>query len=125
MLREFPIMKRLVSAALVGVMAIGSVAISGATASADPYYRYHHSYYGYHDDGAGFVAAGILGLATGLVASQVLSPEPPPPYPTYAAGYGPVDAHVQWCESTYRSYDPETDLWRDFQGVVHRCVGPH
>jgi hypothetical protein len=119
-------MKRLVSAALVGVMAIGAVAASAATASADPYhYRYHH--YGYHDDGAGFVAAGILGLATGLVASQVLSPEPPPPlpYPAYAAGYGPVDAHVQWCESTYRSYDPETDLWRDFQGVAHRCAGPY
>jgi hypothetical protein len=124
-----PVMKRLASAALAGALAIGTVAATGASASADPYYPYHpHHYHGGYDDGGGFVAAGILGLATGLVASQVFSPEPPPPpspYPYYAAGYGADDAHLQWCEATYRSYDPETDLWRDYQGIPHRCQGPY
>jgi hypothetical protein len=118
-------MKRLASAALAGALAIGTVAATGASASADPYYPYHPHHY---HDGGGFVAAGILGLATGLVASQVFSPEPPPPpspYPYYAAGYGADDAHLQWCEATYRSYDPETDLWRDYQGIPHRCQGPY
>lgn len=126
-------MNRLVSAALVGVLAIGSVAASAAAASADPYYQHHHSYphyYGHgggYNDGGGYVAAGILGLTAGLVASQVLSPEPPPPPPSYtyyASGYGD-DAHIQWCERSYRSYSPETDLWRDYQGILHRCAAPY
>jgi hypothetical protein len=115
-------MNRLVSAALAGALAIGSVAATTAAASADPYYPYHR----YHDDGGGYVAAGILGLTAGLVASQVLAPEPPPPpaYRYYASGYGD-DAHIQWCEGNYRSYSPETDLWRDYQGIFHRCEGPY
>ena len=125
-------MNRLVSAALVGVLAIGSVAATATTGSADPYYPYHHSYphYGHgggYDDGGGYLAAGILGLTAGLVASQVLSPEPPPPpppYKYYASGYGD-EAHIQWCERSYRSYSPETDLWRDYQGIFHRCDAPY
>ena len=116
-------MNRLVSAALVGVLAIGSVAASDAAASADPYYPHHR----YYDDGGGYVAAGILGLTAGLVASQVLSPEPPPPSPSYtyyASGYGD-EGHIQWCEQSYRSYSPETDLWRDYQGIFHRCEAPY
>jgi hypothetical protein len=133
-------MKRLVSAALVGVLAIGTVAATSATAGADPYWQHHHSYPHYNghgdwhgggDDGAGYLAAGIIGLTAGLVASQAFAPEPPPPppyypaYPTYASGYGGDASHIQWCEATYRSYDPETDLWRDFQGYMHRCQGPY
>jgi hypothetical protein len=135
-------MNRLVSTALAGMLAVGAVAASAAAANADPYnhphphyyphYQGYHGYHGYHDDG-GYVAAGVLGLTAGLFASQVLAPEPPPPepYPYYASGYGPDaseyatdDAHIQWCESRYRSYDPETDLWRDYQDVPHQCVGP-
>ena len=124
-------MKRLVSAALVGVLAIGSVAATAAVATADPYYpggpHYYYPHHRYYDDGGGYVAAGILGLTAGLVASQVLSPEPPPPpppYTYYASGYGD-DAHIQWCERSYRSYSPETDLWRDYQGIFHRCEAPY
>lgn len=120
-------MNRLVSAALAGALAIGGVSASAVAVSANPYYGPHYySYHRYHDDGVGYVAAGILGLTAGLVASQMLSPEPPPPppYPYYASGYGNDDSHIQWCEATYRSYNPETDLWRDYQGVFRRCLGP-
>jgi hypothetical protein len=124
-------MKVLASAALATALAVGSVAGITTSASADPYYPYHHHahYYGYHDDGGGYLAAGILGLATGFVAAQVFAPAPPPPpppYPYYTVGYGgDDDAHIQWCEATFKSYNPETDLWRDFQGVPHRCQGPY
>jgi len=127
-------MKRLASAALIGALAIGAPAATAAGASADPYdyVRHQHAYprsqsyqqqSGY-DDGGGYLAAGIIALTAGLVASQVLAPEPPS-YPIYAAGYGGDTSHIQWCETTYRSYSPETDLWRDYQGYMRLCEGPY
>jgi hypothetical protein len=78
-------MRRLVSAALIGMLAVGALAATAA----------------------------------GAIASE------PSSYAIYAAGYGNDAAQIQWCETTYRSYSPETDLWRDYQGYVHRCEGPY
>ena len=120
-------MKTLTSIVVAGALAVGAVAATAGGASADGYYYPHHHqyqgsyYYGGGDDGGAMVAAGIFGLATGLVASQAFAP-PPPPYYAYPQA---ADAHIEWCSATYRSYSPETDTWRDYQGIPHQCVGPY
>lgn len=66
--------------------------------------RWHRDY---DDDGAGAAAAaGIIGLAVGaMVAGQA------------ARG----DGHVARCLNRYRSYDPDTDTYRGYDGRLHRC----
>jgi hypothetical protein len=60
---------------------------------------------------------------------------PPAPYPyldaplaVYAPNYylnGPgASAHVEWCQSRYRSYNPDTNMYLGYDGNYHRCHGP-
>jgi BA14K-like protein len=35
------------------------------------------------------------------------------------------NAHVQWCMSRYRSYNPRTDLWLGNSGRRYRCNSPY
>lgn len=35
------------------------------------------------------------------------------------------NAHVEYCLSRYRSYDPETNTFMGFDGLHHECVGPY
>jgi hypothetical protein len=34
-------------------------------------------------------------------------------------------AHLEWCASRYRSYDPADDSYMAYSGVRRRCVSPH
>ena len=92
----------------------------------------HHG--GWHHGWRGpGVAAGVVGgLALGALAAGAANSyyapaygyyPPPPPPPLYAAG--PGDAHIQWCSAHFRSYSPETNLWVDYDGVMHQCVAPY
>lgn len=40
----------------------------------------------------------------------------------YGGGY---NAHVQWCLSRYRSYDPRSDTFMGYDGYRHRCRAPY
>jgi hypothetical protein len=150
-------MKILSSIVVAGALAVGTVAATAGSASADwhpngPYHQ-HHAHFpggggpgwsggggggspnwggggdGYQrggGDGGALVAARIFGLAAGLVASEALEPQPQPyyAYPPAPIAYG-QDEHAAWCAGTYKSYDYRYDTWRDFEGVVHPCVGPY
>ena len=35
------------------------------------------------------------------------------------------DRHVEWCLDHYRSYNPRTDTWVSYSGVVHECISPY
>ncbi len=65
----------------------------------------------------------IFGLAAGLIASQAFEPQyAPPPPPPY--GYS-LEQHREWCAATYRTYNWRYDVWTDYQGAPHACVGPY
>jgi hypothetical protein len=97
--------------------------------------------------GAGLAAGAALGLGAGLLINR---PPPPPPvyyapprppvvyYPAPAPAYYPpapaapvyydgrwTEAHVQWCFSRYRSYNPSTNTFVGYDGYVHQCRGPY
>jgi BA14K-like protein len=144
-------MKTFTSIVVAGALAVGTVAATAGNASADWHpggsYHQHHDHFagggggpnwggggggprwggGYHGsggDGGALVAAGVFGLAAGLIASQALEPQPYYTYPPAPVAYD-QDEHAAWCAGTYKSYDYRYDTWRDFEGVVHPCVGPY
>jgi hypothetical protein len=44
----------------------------------------------------------------------------------YDDGYdGLSSAHVEWCLDHYRSYNPRTNTWVSYGGVVHECISPY
>jgi hypothetical protein len=133
---EFGPMKSLTSIVLAGAVAMSAVAASTTGASAGGWHGHHGQYHPpmyqgyYYGPDAGAVAAGaILGLAFGALAAEAFvpapyyayPPAPPPVYPTYAYG----DPNTAWCAAQYSSYNPETNTWADFQGVIHVCFGPY
>ena len=126
-------MKTLSTIIVAGALAAATIAATASGASAGgypggpypggPYYpHYHHHDFRGGGDGGAAVAAGIFGLAAGLIASQAFQPSYPEPQPYYAY---PTNAHIDWCSATYRSYSPETDTWRDYQGFAHQCIAPY
>jgi hypothetical protein len=142
-LRSSP-MKTITSIALASVL----VAATASGASAGGWdgpggwkhrggHRPHPQYNDYHqapDAGGAIVAGAILGLTFGLLANQAFA-EPEPyyyqpepiyePEPFQHADAGAYLDHVEWCRANYRSYNEETDTFRDFQGVIRRCVAPY
>lgn len=78
------------------------------------HYRGNRNYGGYYDgggdDGAA-VAAGIIGLALGAMATDA----------SRRSYRGSSSSHVRWCLSRYRSYDPDTDTYVGRDGHRHRC----
>lgn len=89
-----------------------------------PHTTYNY-YGGWGGSGAGFAAGAILGLTFGALATAPRYPAyyyPPAPRPyAYRAG---VEAHIEWCIATYRSYNPATNLYRGYDGHLHECRGP-
>lgn len=71
------------------------------------------AYYGgryYRDDdydGGAALAAGIVGLAAGAMIAGAAS--------------GGGGGHVDRCLRRYRSYDPDSDTYRGYDGRLHRC----
>lgn len=105
--------------------------------------RPHHHRMTSNTDAA--VAAGILGLAVGaIVMSTLAQPEPkgpiyrgdplddpnyfpPAPRPVSANGAMSLepwsDAWFDYCETRYRSFDPNTGTYTGYDGRKHFCVG--
>jgi hypothetical protein len=127
-------MRMLVSAAIAGGLAIGTVGSATADQWRDaprPHPAPPHVYV--YGNVAGAVAAGaFLGYALGTLLSprpEVVYPLPygylpPAPVaypPTY---YAPLDPHAAWCVSAYGSaYDVTSDTV-NYYGTPYRCVSP-
>ncbi len=84
--------------------------------------RYHHGYYRhYHHGYGGAAAAGIMGLAAGAIIGGAIAESRQP-----RVYYGPLrpwtPAWYNWCESSYRSFNPRTGTFRGYDGRDHFCV---
>jgi hypothetical protein len=99
--------------------------------------------------GNGFATGAILGLGVGVIAASpkpyyapppprvyyapppvIYAPPPPvvyapPPPPPVYYGRAWTEAHVEWCITRYRSYNPATNTFVGYDGYVHQCVGPY
>lgn len=99
-----------------------------------PGYRYYRPYprygprYGsgvYFGYGGGAAAAGVIGLATGIIASQALNPPYVADRRVYRARRG---AHAPWtpewyayCSRKYRSFNPRTGHYLAYSGRYRFC----
>jgi hypothetical protein len=145
-------MNKFTAIALASVVAASTVAATATSASAggwggpggwkrhgDHPHRHYQTYQQAPDAGGALVAGAFLGLTLGLLANQAFA-EPEPyyeqepaydPEPIYEpqsfrhADAGAYLDHVERCKATYRTYNEETDTFRDFQGVVRRCLEPN
>ena len=76
--------------------------------------------------GAGFAVGALLGLGIGAIATAPRSygptyyAQPAAPYPYVTVS----QAHVRWCLSQYRSYNPATNTYTGYDGYQHDCAGP-
>lgn len=89
-----------------------------------PYpYRYNNNGW---NAGAGFAVGALLGLGIGAIATAPRNygptyyAQPVEPYPYVTVS----QAHVRWCLSQYRSYNPATNTYTGYDGYQHVCVGP-
>jgi hypothetical protein len=102
--------------------------------------RPRHPQHHHRQDATGdLVAAGVLGLAVGIIAAAALdgsssgggypdaSGYPPAPYGGASAAYGGqiepwTRDWYQYCATRYRSFDPQTGTFRGYDGYDHFCV---
>jgi hypothetical protein len=111
-------MKKIAALALMAVMATAGVATVSDSASAHPGpWMYPHAQY--HP---GWGWGGRSNFYFGFGNPFYYLPPPPPP-PAYGYYYG-GNAHVRWCLSRYRTYNPATDSFFIRPGVPARCVAP-
>jgi hypothetical protein len=124
---------------IVGTLALLSAGIALAPASAGPLspafvsglpeqqptviqvrHRKHwsgHRHWGHGDDWDGWGVPLGLGLGMALTA---------PLYADRYYGYGGyAGAHLDYCLNRYRSYDPETNTFRGYDGLLHECISPY
>ncbi len=73
------------------------------------FYRSHQNDQGF----GGNAVAGLFGMAIGAVVGGAIQSS------VAASGNS---AHVQACESAYRSYDQRTDTYLGYDGVRHPCL---
>lgn len=137
-------MKKIASIALAGTLALTAVATAAAPAAAGggwrngppPHHQHHYQPRG-GNNGANLAAGALFGFTLGAIASQAFAPPayyyppqpvyyppapPPPVYPAYPVYSNP---NASWCAAQYASYNPQTNTWVDFRGVVHVCYGPY
>lgn len=82
--------------------------------------NYHkHHYYGWNNGWPWFAAGAAIGYAGAYYYNDDYYDDGP------YYGYGGYNAHVQWCFSRYRSYDPRTDTYLGYDGYRHRCRAPY
>ncbi len=125
-------------AATVAALAVGS------GASAQEWHRRH-----YHHGGGDALAAGVAGLAVGVIAGAALASPPPPRRYYYDDGYyaprrvyyrpayvydeaPPVyrpslqpwsRSWYNYCANRYRSFDPRSGTFIGYDGRQHFCAG--
>lgn len=105
---------------------------------------WHHSH---HDNNGDAIAAGVLGLAAGAIIGGAIASDPgpryyepaprayyPPPPPRVVYRSAPRNVYVvgsvepwsrawyNYCEQTYRSFDPGTGTYRGYDGQDHFCT---
>jgi|GEM_PF-1070068 hypothetical protein len=61
----------------------------------------------------------------GLGFGAVIAPEPVRPHRVRPVAPRSASAHVDWCFDRYRSYNPRSDTFTGFDGVVRRCRSPY
>jgi hypothetical protein len=127
-------MKKTLSAALAVSIAAGAIAVSAADASAAP--RNWNWHRGNNAGAAAAIIGGIVGLG---ILSQAARPHyygypgytydyPQYSYPRYNYRYqggGYTSAHVEWCLSRYRTYNPATNTYFRKPGIPAVCYSPY
>ncbi len=120
-------MKKIAALGLAGLMGASALAITAGTASAYPSGGnwWNHGHYNHWHGGGGWGWGGpfVLGLGLGSMYGYNSYPyyNTYPAYPSYS---GDWNAHVRWCASQYRTYNPGTDTFFVRPGVPARCVAP-
>ncbi|MCA1243763.1 BA14K family protein [Stappia stellulata] len=88
-----------------------------------PYPRYGSGvYFGYGGNGA--AAAGIIGLATGLIAQQAIAPRRyygPAPRRVYRGAPAWSPEWYAYCARKYRSFNPRTGYYLAYSGRYRFC----
>lgn len=144
-------MNRIVTAMLAAVIGVAPVLATTSTASAGSYKngkRVNNTYYNNNPNWAGVGAGFVAGAAVGVGAGLLINRPPPPPrvyyapppvvyYPAPAPAYYPpppppayydrgwTEAHIEWCLTRYRSYNPATNTFIGYDGYQHQCRGPY
>jgi hypothetical protein len=85
--------------------------------------RHHYPRHAQRHRHGGSAAAGILGFGVGALFGQALT-APRTQYYTYG-GTPYVDAHIQWCQQRFRSYDIASDSYLNYDGNRYRCNSPY
>jgi|SwirhisoilCB2_FD_contig_31_27954879_length_428_multi_9_in_0_out_0_1 hypothetical protein len=132
-------MKKVLALGLAAAMAATTVGVTVEAASAQPkwqnngggnwdYKRHHHN--GGYWRGGNFIAPFLLGGAIGYGLGQSYYPNGYGYGYDYDYGYAPSygyggNAHVQWCASHYRTYNPATNTFFVRPGVPRVCVSPY
>jgi len=75
---------------------------------------HHHRHF---HNGLWFAVPFWLGAGTAALAADRYYDD------DYDDDYG--DAHVEYCLSRYRSYDPASNTFMGYDGLRHECVGPY
>jgi hypothetical protein len=136
---EIP-MTRLVQSLLLSATVAVSTLVPIMEASAGERWREQrprHPQHHHRQDATGdLLAAGILGLAVGIIAATAIDDTPgtgyandypPAPYGGAAVAYGGqfepwTRDWYQYCSTRYRSFDPQTGTFRGHDGYDHFCV---
>ena len=135
-------MKRLAQSLVLSATVAAATVVPVLEASAGERWREqrprHPQHHHRHDATGDLVAAGVLGLAIGIIAATAIdgasnnaypdtSYYPPAPHggPSYAYG-GQIEPWTQdwyrYCSTRYRSFDPRTGTFRGYDGYDHFCV---
>jgi hypothetical protein len=137
-------MTRLVKSLVLSTAVAASTLVPVLEASAGERWREHRprhpSHHQRHDDTGALVAAGILGLALGIIATTAATtpdttihdyPDttyfPPAPHGGTTYAYqGSIEPWTRewypYCATRYRSFDPQTGTFRGYDGYDHFCV---
>jgi hypothetical protein len=113
---------------------VAAFAVAGSASAQE----WHHRH-----DGGDALAAGVVGLAAGMIAgAAIASPPPPRRYyyyddaprrvyyrpayvyerPVYVGGYEPWSrSWYRYCSNRYRSFDPQSGTFVGYDGREHFC----
>lgn len=71
----------------------------------------------------GFAGGALGGVAGNVISNYMMRPQAPPVQYAPAPQYAPVQQidPVAYCMQRFRSYNPETGLFRGYDGQYRRC----